>query len=786
MKNELLSLPLILATGLTANADLVAHFPMDVSGGEITDVVNGGKFVVEGNFSPENLPGAVGEALRFDGYTSKVVAELGELFPEGSTKMTFSAWVALPCYPIIQIDTDTKEKTAIVSCLDETAKTGFGFYVGFDGKYSFRTYMGGWAVDVNVETPLPVYQWNHLVAVVDCEAKLVTLYNNGEVVGSSKCVGSFNYPGGKLYMGQSEVSRKTGPFELMSFNGLIDDVEIWNEALSPEVFASIKPENPADLNIPASRFAGEALRPHFHGMPAAGWTNECHGMWHSDGKFHLFFQKNADGPYMARLHWGHITSENLYDWHEEPIAIAPGNPYDIKGCWSGCVFADEEITGGEPNILYTAVDYAKATIAQAYPESPDLIKWNKNPGNPIISGRPSGLSDDFRDPYFFRNGDNAYIIVGSSKAGVGTTTLHQFRNGNWTNTGDLFFTGTSAGQDGTFWEMPNITEMSDGKWLFTVTPLNTSTGVHTLYWTGTIDEEGHFVPAATSTVPHNVELISRDGYGLLSPTIYKHEGKVIALGIVPDKIASSINWDLGWAHCYSLPREWSLDDSGELVQKPYDGLRDMRSKDLFSMLDTDLSGTRSMEGVEGRAVEMLGRFEIGDSTFGFNFFKGSTGYASVSYNPASNELILDFTNLRRLVNDNGIYDGLYRAVLPSRPAPGSEMKLNVFVDGSIVDIFVNDRWATSVRVFPSDDDADGVEVFSTGNVKVKEASGWNLQSSGEQGGFSLPSAEENPDRLINVYTILGSLVREGVRSGESLCGLEEGIYIIDNKKVIVK
>ena len=116
-------------------------------------------------------------------------------------------------------------------------------------------------------------------------------------------------------------------------------------------------------------------------------------MTYSDGRYHLFFQKNGDGPYMARLHWGHISSENLYDWREERIALAPGDRYDIKGCWSAWVFSDEVITGGKPGILYTAVDYTKAMIAQASPESDALDIWKKSAANPIINGRPSGLSN---------------------------------------------------------------------------------------------------------------------------------------------------------------------------------------------------------------------------------------------------------------------------------------------------------------------------------------------------------------------------------------------------------
>ena len=143
---------------------------------------------------------------------------------------------------------------------------------------------------------------------------------------------------------------------------------------------------------------------------------------------------------MSRLHWGHISSENLYDWTEEPIAIAPGEDYDIKGCWSGCVYEDE----GNTYLLYTAVDNAKATIAQAKAKDNLLMEWEKQ--GVIINGRPSGLSDDFRDPYFFTANGQKYIIVGTSKNNIGACTLHKYENGSWTNDGALFFQGGNANQ----------------------------------------------------------------------------------------------------------------------------------------------------------------------------------------------------------------------------------------------------------------------------------------------------------------------------------------------------
>ncbi len=755
----------------SAQADLVAHFSMDVKDGQIEETVSGAKYAVEGHFTPENLPGAVGEALRFDGYTSHIKASLGNLLSADNKTLTFSVWVATPSYPIIQLDTDTQEKTTIVSCLDKDKKTGFGFYLGFNGKYTFETYIGGWPLSVEASDPLPTYQWNNLVAVVDCENKTTKLYNNGAEVGSGKASGSISYEGGDFYMGQGTESRMMGPFQLMSFNGLIDDISIWNEAKPLSEIQSWKAETEPNLDIPASRFADQVLRPRFHGMPAAGWTNECHGMTFSDGRYHLFFQKNADGPYMARLHWGHISSANLYDWREEKIAIAPGDWYDIKGCWSGCVFTDEEITGSKPNIIYTAVDYVKAMIAQAAPESDELINWEKNSKNPIINGRPSGLSDDFRDPYFFRNGNDAYIIVGSSAGGVGTTTLHKYNptSKTWSNNGDLFFTGTNQATDGRFWEMPNITQMPDGRWLFTATPLETSEGVRTLYWTGSIGADGKFLPDANSSSPRLVEMTSRDGFGLLSPTIYRQDDKTLVLGIVPDKLPASDNWNLGWAHCYSLPREWSLAEDGSLIQKPYSGLVGLRSETMYSQAGFDLSGVVDLAPVSGRAVEICGIFEVSASAFGFNVFKSASGEGKIYYNPASGELIADFSGIQRLINDSRTYNGVYRCPLPVRPTEGENLKINLFIDHSIVDIFINDRWATSIRVFPTDKDANGIEAYSDSTTKVTDLKAWVLDTN-SNGVASISQSESNTA----IFNLQGMQLDSTTKS--------EGIYIQNGKK----
>lgn len=785
MKRFITAIATVSLTMMQAAADRVAHLSMDlVSGTVLTESVGGATLDVYGLHEPENVAGAVGNAWRLDGYSSFASGDIGVRGQATPGAMTFSVWVAPETYPVVKIDQATDDKVLLAGTIDDSQRAGWAFRLGNTGKYSFECYSGGWKVTVDASDAMPCYQWSHLVAVVDGSTRKATLYRNGTPVGETRCMNTVSNAATVLRVGKSADSNYVDAFLINTFNGLVDDIDIYDTALSAVEIAGFRPEREADLSIPESRFADDLLRPAFHGMPAAAWTNECHGMAYSNGRYHLFFQKNANGPYMTRLHWGHISSENLYDWREERIAIAPGESYDIKGCWSGCVFTDPVITAGRPAAIYTAVDYARAVIASAAPADDDLIGWNKQ--SVIINGRPSGLSDDFRDPYFFRNGDNAYIIVGSSRGGVGTTTLHRYNasTGVWSNDGTAFFTGASAGQAGSFWEMPNITPMDGGKWLFTVTPIGTTTGVHTLYWTGSVNTDGTFSPDYAT--PRQVELISRDGYGMLSPTVFNHDGKTIALGIVPDKLSGADNAGLGWAHTYSLPREWTVDADGNLWQRPYAGLKAMRSSTAYSATGIAVSGTMELAPVSGRRIELLGRFDLGTSAVGFNLFKNANGCASISYNPSTGQLTVDASTLRRKVNDSGVYNGVYSCSLPERLGAGQQLLLNVFADGSILDIFVNNRWATSIRLFPTDADADGVEVFaSSGSVNVPELHAWVLDAGAVSSGIDDVAADDDVDGVVDVWSPSGVCLRHAVPASAALDGLGRGMYIVGHKKVFV-
>ena len=765
MKARLLAVFLLLTTTVAHANDI--HYDMSLTNGCI-----GGNIPVHSQLPAFTVTGVDGDALRFDGYSNYIEAPI-DASTLNMDALTVSLTLAAESYPMMQVDVAETTPTYATLCgnLADDGKKGFDLQLSSQGDLKAvvgLNYGTGYRREIAGSKKLPLGQWCHVALVFDKAGNSAKLYLNGEEIGSTKVN---NYPmqsgANTLYIGKDATEKKAGPFLINTFCGLIDDIRISNEAATPTAFS---PTTRPNFSYPAERYAESLWRPQFHAMPSGSWTNETHGMTYSDGRYHVFFQKNANGPYMSRLHWGHISSANLYDWRDEPIAVAPGADYDIKGCWSGCVYDDN----GTPTILYTAVDNAKARIAKATPTDQTLADWQKQ--GVIIDGRPSGLSDNFRDPYYFESNGNKYIIVGTSKNNMGACTLHKFdnatphsdqrsENGSWTNDGTLFFQATNASQHGTFWEMPNVTPMGDGKFLFTCTPLGTSVGVRTLCWVGTIGTDGKFTPDGNGVQYLEMGGISRDGYGLLSPTIYQKDGKTLMLGIVPDKLATEENFKMGWAHNYSLPREMSLDASGKLIQKPYSGLTAMRTTTTASV-DESLLGTKAL--VSGRQIELLGEFTPTTGTCGFRFLKDAT----LTYDADTRSLTLDISALQRTSNDGGVYNGVYTTTVPE-----TLKKLHVFLDGSILDIFVNDKWAYSVRVFPTDASATSAQVFATAETAVK-VSAWTLNATkSDPTGISEKRIVKSEKFAAAIYDLQGRKIGSG---------LKRGLYIKNGKKYVAR
>ncbi|MDE7160619.1 MAG: DUF4960 domain-containing protein [Muribaculaceae bacterium] len=704
---------LLTAAGHTAavHADRVAWFPMDVQSG-LNERVSGGHWDIQGNFAPMQISlDASRPAWRTDGYTSKAVAHLGNLV-DGS-EMSATVWVAPDTYPIIVHEHPTEEKSEIVSCL--TDNSGFGFFLGRTGHYSFVTYVGGVRVEVESDRLLPLWEWTCLSGVVS-DGK-VRLYAGKTLVGEADAPGNVRVADSELFIARRNDGGDWPGVNVRTFNGGIGEIAVYSNAIGVD---EMEDTMPALLNLPADHYKGNRMRAGFHGQPEMNWTNETHGLIYSGGLYHLFFQKTGSAPVMTHQHWGHIVSEDLMHWRDTRPALAPGESYDIKGCWSGCVAIDRALNGGAPTIFYTGVDYAQPYLAMATATDATLANWEKSASNPIVTLK-DGAESHFRDCFYFKGDDGCcYMITGTSKDGRAATMLHRLDGDSWTDLG-YSWVSEDAGVDGNFAEMPNLVKLGD-KWMMTTTALGSDQGVVCRYRLGSLDG-GRFVPDEAYRLPRKVDILAERGFGLMSPSpSVDASGNVIAMGIVADKLPTHYNLSNGFAHLYSLPRVWTLSD-GELAQAPHPMTETLRAEDAFGQYhaaDVALNGTLSLENVRGRAAEIDARFTVGTSTFGINFFKNAKGrQATLSYNPATHELAVDFGGIKRWGQDEG-NPNRFSAIIPADRAPreGEEFRLHLFLDRSILDIFAGDRYAASVRVFCEDDEADNIELFADGLTTV--------------------------------------------------------------------
>jgi beta-fructofuranosidase len=361
--------------------------------------------------------------------------------------------------------------------------------------------------------------------------------------------------------------------------------------------------------------------------------------------------------------------------------------------------------------------------------------------------------------------------------------------------------------------MPFVIEMEAGKWLLVVTPLGMSGGVECLYWTGTINPDGTFNP--TTSQPKEIDLtgFSHHGYGLLSPSIAKNNGKAVAIGIVPDITSGDYMYERGWAGTYNLPREWSLDAQNNLVQKPATDMIFPRSTTaIFTQTNFSLSGVQSLNPVSGKVLEIEGTFTVSSNSaqkFGFNLRKNDNGAIKVYYEKSTNKITVDITSVQRHVQDNGSFDGIYTSVLPKTFPAGETLKIHAFLDHSILDLFINDTWAASVRIFATDNNANEVEVFADGGatqVQSLRAWNWEKQETGTGTGTGIPEAKKSDKDVfysngrlqfknisanadIRIYDMTGKLFYQNTVLNETVSLPENRIFIviiIDNQDIISK
>jgi beta-fructofuranosidase len=181
----------------------------------------------------------------------------------------------------------------------------------------------------------------------------------------------------------------------------------------------------------------------------------------------------------------------------------------------------------------------------------------------------------------------------------------------------------------------------------------------------------------------------------------------------------------GWSGTMSLPRVLWLGEDRTLRMAPPEELTVLRHNprkhtDLTVRADTALP----LENVGGDGIEL--KIEMTSDTarqFGVQVrcSQDGTEHTPIYYDAVDKKLKIDTRHSSLGEGPKTVEAG------PVELAPGEPLRLRVFVDRSVVEVFANDRQAVMRRIYPTRADSLGVRLFSLGGaLDVKSLEAWDM------------------------------------------------------------
>lgn len=450
--------------------------------------------------------------------------------------------------------------------------------------------------------------------------------------------------------------------------------------------------------------AAPDYRPGYHMLPPLGWINDPNGFCRYQGKYHLYYQYFPYSPVNLKMYWGHSSSEDLVSWQYHPVALAPDQPYDEMGVFSGTAYVE----GTEMTLMYTGVsvnEQGEYRQTQCIATSADGDTFVKDESNPVIPTAllPEGLKkEDFRDPKVWKHGDTFYCLtVAVDPHGFGKLLLHSSRDMiSWQYVGAPL---SGEGMDlGNLWECPDYFQL-DGKDVIIV-----STGQanpkgdkfanvnEVVYFIGHFDVEN-----ASFTVESYDQL--DDGTDFYAPqTILDDKGRRVLIAWQQMWARNCPTAELGhqWTGHMTLPRILSIKE-GRLWQAPVSELA-AYEKETVSHEKVRVSTPQALEGVNGDQVHLSVKLEMENSWRAvISLLKTEDERVTLTYDKAASTLVLDRSHGGYPISGGEMKKGACnRAVIALEGSPET-LNLNIYLDRSAIEIFCPDNGRSlSTRAFP--------------------------------------------------------------------------------------
>lgn len=450
----------------------------------------------------------------------------------------------------------------------------------------------------------------------------------------------------------------------------------------------------------ARKVADDPTRPKVHFVAPGNWMNDPNGVFYYRDYYHLYYQHNPYGDDWGHMHWGHARSRDLVMWKHLPTSLWPSKEHGEDHVFSGCATTN---SAGQVVAFYTSIGRGKS--ATDYAEQwaaigdSDANTFYKHPANPILTEKLHGDTKvwDWRDPFIFREAGKTFMVLGGNlnraKGGQGVVLLYQASNGmltNWTYRGILW---THPDPTVKNIECPNFFKLGD-RWVLIISPHR-----KVEYHTGTFDlAAGTFTATQSGLMDH-----SDDYYAPNS--MEDHQGRRVLWGWI-----RNFKTGRGWNGCMTIARILGIDNDGRLLQIPAPSMEKQRQQPFTLPSVTLNNTTNTLPNFSGDLLEVHAEFEPGTARqFGLRLRASTNDQRALT-------IASDGTNL---------FAADLTAKLPDT-GHGKPLKLRVFLDRSVVEIYANDQLCLTKVIYPAPADL-GVSIYaSQGTARLKTLNAWPL------------------------------------------------------------
>jgi beta-fructofuranosidase len=201
------------------------------------------------------------------------------------------------------------------------------------------------------------------------------------------------------------------------------------------------------------------------------------------------------------------------------------------------------------------------------------------------------------------------------------------------------------------------------------------------------------------------------------------------------------NDQYAWASVVSLPRVMTYRADGRLGIEPVPELRKLRLNEReFQNIHVSSGSDLNLSGIEGDVMELLIEIdprqaeEVGVKV---RCSPDNEEETLIVYNPSKKTLRVDFS--KSTVADNVAYRGFFtrempevadhwEQVAPFELRPGEHLKLNIFLDKSVLEVFANGVQCITQRIYPSLSESQHIRFFSKGgDALVTEIQAWDIE-----------------------------------------------------------